>query len=48
VGSHKGGDETNIQTGGITMKYIILSNLGLILALSGVFSKAVWSKAVWF
>ena len=29
------------------MKYIVISNLGLILALSAFLSKSVWSKSVW-
>lgn len=29
------------------MKYVIISNLALIMALAGFFSKSVWSKSVW-
>jgi hypothetical protein len=29
------------------MKYIIISNLGLIMALLGFFGKSVWGKSVW-
>ena len=29
------------------MKYIVISNLGLILTLAAIFSKSVWSKSVW-
>jgi hypothetical protein len=29
------------------MKYVVISNLGLILALATFLSKSVWSKSVW-
>jgi hypothetical protein len=29
------------------MKYIIISNLGLIMALLAFFGKSVWGKSVW-
>jgi hypothetical protein len=29
------------------MKYIIISNLGLLLALAAFFGKSVWGKSVW-
>jgi hypothetical protein len=29
------------------MKYIIVSNLGLLMALAAYFGKAVWGKGVW-
>ncbi len=36
------------QSGGTTMmKYIVLSNLGLIMTLLAVFGKSVWGKSVW-
>jgi hypothetical protein len=34
-------------TGGIVMKYIVLSNLGLIVTLLALFGKSVWGKSVW-
>jgi hypothetical protein len=29
------------------MKYIVLSNLGLIMTLIAIFGKSVWGKSVW-
>lgn len=29
------------------MKYIIISNLGLILTLAAILNKSVWNKSVW-
>jgi len=29
------------------MKYIVISNLGLILTLLALFGKSVWGKSVW-
>jgi hypothetical protein len=29
------------------MKYIVISNLGLILSLMAFFGKSVWGKSVW-
>jgi hypothetical protein len=29
------------------MKYIVISNLGLIMALLAFFGKSVWGKSVW-
>ncbi len=29
------------------MKYIVLSNLGLIVTLAALFGKSVWGKSVW-
>jgi hypothetical protein len=29
------------------MKYIIMSNLGLLVTLLAIFGKSVWGKSVW-
>jgi hypothetical protein len=34
-------------SGGSEMKYIVISNLGLLLTLLAFFGKSVWGKSVW-
>ena len=29
------------------MKYIVMSNLGLLITLLAIFGKSVWGKSVW-
>jgi hypothetical protein len=40
-------EELDNLNGGIAMKYIVLSNLGLIVTLLALFGKSVWGKSVW-
>ena len=39
--------QSALIVGGKNMKYILISNLGLVMSLLAFFGKSVWGKSVW-